>query len=88
MERTILQSRMHRRPRQLIELRTADSHSVVLQVDPSTQAACDDQNRLQGVEQVARLCMLAIDSQDVLRPVRGTEHPGPKLATKTKALGT
>ena len=58
---------------------------MVLQVDPSMQAACDDQNRLQGVERVARL-LLAIDS--VLRPVRGTEHPGPKLATKTKALGT
>ena len=59
---------------------------MVLQVDPSMQAACDEQSRLQGVERVQGSIMLAIDS--VLRPVRGTQHPGPKLATKTKALGT
>jgi len=39
---------------------------VVLQVDPSMQAACDDQSRLQGVERVARL--LAIDSVVSLFP--------------------
>ena len=58
----------------------------MLQVDPSMQAACDDQSRLQGVERVARLCWQLIMCFE--RPVRGTEHPGPKLATKTKALGT